>query len=418
MSTITAANIKIPGGETFPVSDLVGIRADLESTDANKGAELIGFSPITGGRRFIGSPTVQGAINEIVSDLIATSGAELIGSTAAGFVSANTVQGAINEIVSDLTATSGAGLIGYMPAGTGAVATTVQTKLRSTKSLLDFGGVADYSGIPQYDGADASRVTATDNTVAFQNLINAAIVAGHDAVRIPAGHWGIKTGNLSFSNFNKLKIYGDGIGVTILDFIKEDSSGTFYVDNEGAHTPNVIASFTTGSLLEFADMTIKATTKVGIVNGTSGPANAAAVYYGKVWGFKVNNVKNIRLNNIYVERFNYRGFSIYGLSTELVELNNCKGFYNTSTGYWVTETDLLKINGGEFAYNGILGDPGTGYGVTGSKDIGNIIAKNGYYHHNYSKGLDSHGCGGMHVLNNVFEDNVVRHVGPTNWCLL
>ena len=38
-----------------------------------------------------------------------------------------------------LAASSGSSLVGYLPAGTGAVATTVQSKLRESVSVLDFG---------------------------------------------------------------------------------------------------------------------------------------------------------------------------------------------------------------------------------------------------------------------------------------
>lgn len=43
----------------------------------------------------------------------------------------------------DLAAPSGSSLVGYMPAGTGAVATTVQSKLRESVSVKDFGAVGD-----------------------------------------------------------------------------------------------------------------------------------------------------------------------------------------------------------------------------------------------------------------------------------
>ena len=42
-----------------------------------------------------------------------------------------------------LTASSGSSLVGYMPSGTGAVATTVQSKLRESVSVKDFGAVGD-----------------------------------------------------------------------------------------------------------------------------------------------------------------------------------------------------------------------------------------------------------------------------------
>ena len=58
--------------------------------------------------------------------------------TPAGFIAATTVPTAIAEIASDVAASSGSSLVGYLPAGTGAVATTVQTKLRESVSVFDF----------------------------------------------------------------------------------------------------------------------------------------------------------------------------------------------------------------------------------------------------------------------------------------
>lgn len=62
--------------------------------------------------------------------------------------------------------------IGYTPAGTGAVATTVQTKLRESVSVKDFGAVGD--GV-------------ADDTAAIQAAINAMIPLGRGTVFFPAG---------------------------------------------------------------------------------------------------------------------------------------------------------------------------------------------------------------------------------------
>lgn len=57
----------------------------------------------------------------------------------------NAIEGAdaLNAKLTTLVASSGSSLIGYLPAGTGAVATTVQAKLRESVSVKDFGAVGD-----------------------------------------------------------------------------------------------------------------------------------------------------------------------------------------------------------------------------------------------------------------------------------
>jgi hypothetical protein len=71
------------------------------------------------------------------------------------------------------TITDGAGSIVYTPAGTGAVATTVQSKLRESVSVLDFG--ADPTGV-------------ADSTVAIQAANTAAVSLGK-ALYFPGGNY-------------------------------------------------------------------------------------------------------------------------------------------------------------------------------------------------------------------------------------
>ncbi|HBP0520708.1 TPA: hypothetical protein L5Q26_006420, partial [Pseudomonas aeruginosa] len=100
---------------------------------------------------------------------------------------------------------------------------------------------------------------------------------------------------------------------------------------------------------------------------------------------------------------------MYGPETKEVIINECEGFYNVGSGFWVEDTDSLLVTGGEFAYNGISGEVGTGYGVTGSTRVGNMVVSGGYYHHNYRKGLDTHGVHHFRLLGGLFQANIYSH---------
>ena len=97
--------------------------------------------------------------------------AEQVVNVPSGTISSTTVQGAINEIVSDLAAPSGASLVGYMPAGVGAVATDVQSKLLQFVNVLDF----------HANGISGARVDPTgviDSSLGIQAAIDSLADSG------------------------------------------------------------------------------------------------------------------------------------------------------------------------------------------------------------------------------------------------
>ena len=88
-------------------------------------------------------------------------------------------------------ATSDAATAVYTPAGTGAVATTVQAKLRQTVSVMDFGARGDGT---------------TNDTAAIQAAIDAVALAGGGAVFVPPGQYQASQIKLK----TRVKFYGAG----------------------------------------------------------------------------------------------------------------------------------------------------------------------------------------------------------------
>ena len=110
--------------------------------------------------------------------------------------------------------TTDASLVQYEPAGTGAVATTVQAKLRESVSVLDFGAVAG-GGIGD----------STANTDAFNGAF--AAVASGGTVHIPVGIYYV-TGFAMPPK--RIQIRGDGVGTGASDGTRVKGSSAIVFD--------------------------------------------------------------------------------------------------------------------------------------------------------------------------------------------
>jgi Pectate lyase superfamily protein len=122
--------------------------------------------------------------------------------------------------VAALAASSGSSLVGTISSGTGAVSRTVQSKLRDTVSVKDFGAIGD--GI-------------TDDTAAIQNAINAA-----SNVYVPAGTY--MCGNILMKS--NLRITGES-AAAILKLLPNATTYSIngsVVDTNGRYPGNVLCS--------------------------------------------------------------------------------------------------------------------------------------------------------------------------------
>jgi len=115
------------------------------------------------------------------------------------------------SVLTTLAASNGSSLVGYVQTGTGAVATTVQARLRQSLSVKDFGATGDGS---------------TDDTTAIQNALNAG--TGR-SVYFPAGTYRVST---TLVVKTETTLLGDGINKSIIKLTSGFSAAAAMLRND------------------------------------------------------------------------------------------------------------------------------------------------------------------------------------------
>jgi parallel beta-helix repeat protein len=129
-----------------------------------------------------------------------------------GFATVVDLTVAINALTASLAASSGSSLIGFIQAGTGAIATTAQTKMRESISVKDFGAVGD--GV-------------TDDTFAVQAALN---LGPYKAIYFPTGTYIVA--NLTVGP--NVTLYGDGLKNSQIK-LKAATSGIILASSNATH---------------------------------------------------------------------------------------------------------------------------------------------------------------------------------------
>lgn len=198
-----AKQVQIRRGSSTEIATFKGASGELTYNTTNK--SIHAHDGVTDG----GSEMVSKGV------LATNAGAGMIGNIPSGTISSTTVQGAINEIVSDLAAPSGSSLVGYQPAGTGAVPTTTQVKLREIVSVKDFGAIGNGST----DDTDAIQAAfdfagVLSNEKGVGSAISILISSFYPAVTVhfPAGAY--KVTSPVYINTRRIKISGDNSLIT------------------------------------------------------------------------------------------------------------------------------------------------------------------------------------------------------------
>lgn len=115
-------------------------------------------------------------------------------STGVTIATYDNVTGNASGIYAAFAASSGSSLVGFIQSGTGAVATTVQGRLRQTVSVLDF-------------GASPSNLASANNTAFAAAMTYAATISG--AVYVPAGTYQLSA---TLTKPSGVSIFGVGTG--------------------------------------------------------------------------------------------------------------------------------------------------------------------------------------------------------------
>jgi len=296
--------------------------------------------------------TSKNAVNTLLS---APGGAGWVGNTPAGIIAATTVQGAINEIVSDLAASGGSSLVGFLQSGSGAVVRTAQSKMRDVVSVLDYGAptdgtsdcyaafVAAYAALPDTGGTIVFPLT--DNNI--WNFSQGLVL--NKPVRIVGQ---LPTSSLFVVNTGTvLSFAADKTGITVNSY-----------NSQGANPGGTPA----GNWCEIAHLAIVSKGgPTGLLNGGTGAACDGILNRGP--GTRVTNVwtNSFRRNGVRIVAAIGSGGATEG-NANLWYLNDvhCNG--NGSDGLYVDGADAnaglaLKVN---CSNNG-------GYGIVDSSFLGN-----------------------------------------------
>jgi len=214
-----------------------------------------------------------------------------------GNIAATNVQNAIAEVVTDLAASSGAASVGYLPAGTGAVATTVQAKLRETVSVTDFyaNGVS---------GAKVDPTGVIDSTVGIQ----AALDSGAKLITAPAGSV-FKTSNTLFVTTSDTIV--DFNGAKIVNSSNSRYAICLVTPNIGAKTEANLAVVQT--TLNYGSEIFNSHIRNVVVEMSATTSGGSNLGVGIVYG------KNCSISNVVVTQSNGNGIEVRNSTNCLVE---------------------------------------------------------------------------------------------------
>jgi len=257
--------------------------------------------------------------------------------------------------LAQLAASGGSALVGYLPAGTGAVATTVQTKLQESVSVKDFGAKGDGT---------------TDDTTAIQAAINAVAVAG-GVLYFPPGTYKHVTQLVFKNNIEyrgsgyqscRLNYTGTSDGVVIQNPINSSTLANIYISGIYFNGANITGSkgnlFDTGSSLVTVERCFFYSPTIGLILDQSELWSIRDCYFASTtagaWLVNGADRNAEAANPFYTNRikfdscqFNTAGIGVADDGGNIHEYQSCN--FNTCSN-WIRATAVygLLLTGGEY----------------------------------------------------------------------
>lgn len=262
--------------------------------------------------------------------------------------------------LAQLAASGGSDLIGYLPAGTGAVATTVQAKLRESVSVKDFGAVGDNSA---------------DDTSAIQTAVDS--LSYGQGLYFPAGTYKI-TSEITLPTSISFSFFGDGSRAST---VRQDTAG-----------------------------------QSGFVSGQNPPATSVnwcqirdmAIVGSDGWGLDINGMNRANYINVIFEGWGYTSKTkgcVRIRSSIIIVFTNC-AFNAANYGIYNEETLVTAWNGGGVfgcVFESLFAPAIESNYLNGLSFVGNTIESC------FAGGVRVNiGGGGLIFHGNYFEENVTN----------
>jgi parallel beta-helix repeat protein len=262
-------------------------------------------------------------------------------SAASAVAAANSANEAANTVASKvssdtLAASGGSALVGYISAGTGAVASTLQAKLRQVISVKDFGAVGN--GV-------------TDDTAAIQAAFNRGPLC---AIYIPTGIYIVTTLTIG----PNVTVYGDGLSNSQLR-LKNAATGAILTSSNATRLVLKDIAFD-GNYTNCPSGTSGVEISGAESGGTGFSIDRCGFYNAKSIGFyQIGTYSNARVSECIFEGNRLDGLVFNALNT-IVKNNSC--MVNGRFGI-LAQGDYSQIMGNNCSGNGQLVTGGAGIGV-------------------------------------------------------